>query len=102
MKKKMYILRTWMWDERSGDGSTPVDMAVPARHPTELTVFVAEPPLKSVPLGVPYITTSRLSAKKFYTKKDAVSYGKKYGGCYADVVWRYQIPYQGETLDLWR
>lgn len=98
MKRKMYILRTWMWDEKSEE-TTPVK-SVKVRHPTKLSVYIAEP-ISPIPNGVPYITTSKLSAKKFYTKKQALKYGRKFGGCYIDVVWHYQKSMKLEVIDLW-
>ena len=76
MKRKMYILRTWMWDVKSEE-ATPVE-PLKVRHPTKLTVYIAEPLVDPIPGGVPYITTSRLSAKKFYideSKKDSIPLG---------------------------
>lgn len=99
MKRKMYILRTWMWDAKSEE-ATPVEPAK-VRHPTKLSVYIAEPPVDPIPNGVPYITTSKLSAKKFYTKKQALKYGRKFGGCYVDVVWHYQKSMKLEVIDLW-
>lgn len=96
MKRKMYILRTWMWENED----LSVDSKV-SRHPTKLTVYIAEPPVDPIPNGVPYITTSKLSAKKFYTKKQALKYGRKFGGCYVDVVWHYQKSMKLEVIDLW-
>lgn len=95
MKRKMYILRTWMWENEdlSVDSKT-------SRHPTKLSVYIAEP-ISPIPNGVPYITTSKLSAKKFYTKKQALKYGCKFGGCYVDIVWHYQKSMKLEVIDLW-
>ena len=97
MKRKMYVLRTWMWDAKS-----EATLAEPekVRHPTKLSVYIANNPGLE-PVGVPYITTSRLSAKKFYTKKQALKYGRKFGGCYIDVVWHYQKSMKLEVIDLW-
>lgn len=97
MKRKMYILRTWMWENED----LSVDSKV-SRHPTKLSVYIAEPPISPIPNGVPYITTSKLSAKKFYTKKQALKYGRKFGGCYVDVVWHYQKSMKLEVIDLWK
>ena len=100
MKKKMYILRTWTWDAKPGE-STPIE-PVNAMHPTKLSVYIVKPPFEPIPGGVPYITTSRLSAKKFYTKKQALKYGRKFGGCYVDVVWHHQKSTQHGIIDLWK
>lgn len=100
MKRKMYVLRTWTWDAKPGE-STPIE-PVKVRHPTKLTVYIAEPLVDPIPGGVPYITTSRLSAKKFYTKKQALKYGRKFGGCYVDVVWHHQKSTQHGIIDLWK
>lgn len=100
MKRKMYILRTWMWDAKPRE-STPIE-PVKVRHPIKLSVYIAESPFEPIPGGVPYITTSRLSAKKFYTKKQALKYGRKFGGCYVDVVWHHQKPMQHGIIDLWK
>ena len=99
MKRKMYVLRTWTWDAKPGE-STPIE-PVKVRHPTKLSVYIAESPLFGISSSVPYITTSRLSAKKFYTKKQALKYGRKFGGCYVDVVWHYQKSMQHGIIDLW-
>ena len=40
MKKKMYILRTWTWDAKPGE-STLIE-PVKVRHPTKLSVYIAE------------------------------------------------------------
>lgn len=95
MKRKMYILRTWMWENEDLN----VDSKA-SQHPTKLSVYIAEP-ISPIPNGVPYITTSKLSAKKFYTKKQALKYGRKFGGCYVDVVWHYQKSMKLEVIDLW-
>ena len=95
MKRKMYILRTWTWENED----LSVDPKA-SRHPTKLSVYIAEP-ISPIPNGVPYITTSKLSAKKFYTKKQALKYGRKFGGCYVDVVWHYQKSMKLEVIDLW-
>ena len=84
MKKKMYILRTWTWDAKPEE--TTLIEPVKVRHPTKLSVYIAESLLFGISSSVPYITTSKLSAKKFYTKKQALKYGRKFGGCYVDVV----------------
>ena len=99
MKRKMYILRTWMWDAKSEEATSVEPVKV--RHPTKLSVYIAEPPVDPIPNDVPYITTSKLSAKKFYTKKQALKYGRKFGGCYVDVVWHYQKSMKLEVIDLW-
>ena len=96
----MYILRTWTWDAKPGE-STPIE-PVKVMHPTKLSVYIVEPPFEPTPGGVPYITTSRLSAKKFYTKKQALKYGHKFGGCYVDVVWHHQKSTQHGIIDLWK
>ena len=85
MKKKMYILKTWTWDAKPRE-STAIE-PVKVRH--------------YVPKGTPYITTSRLSAKKFNTKKQALKYGRKFGGCHVDIVWHYQKLTQNGLIDLW-
>ena len=96
----MYILRTWTWDAKPGE-STPIE-PVKVRHPTKLSVYIAESPLFGISSSVlPYITTSKLSAKKFYTKKQALKYGRKFGGCYVDVAWHYQKSMELEVIDLW-
>lgn len=100
MKRKMYVLRTWTWDAKPGE-STPIE-PVKVRRPTKLSVYIAELPFEPIPGGVPYITTSRLSAKKFYTKKQALKYGRKFGGCYVDVVWHHQKSTQHGIIDLWK
>ena len=74
---------------------------VKVRHPTKLSVYIAEVPSFGISSSVPYITTSKLSAKKFYTKKQALKYGRKFGGCYVDVVWHYQKSMKLEVIDLW-
>ncbi len=54
-------------------------------------------------MGLDCITTDRLDAKKFYTKKDAIKYGKQFGGCHVDCVWHFikdRDPY-GRTYDFW-
>ena len=84
MKKKMYILRTWTWDAKPGE-STPIE-PVKVRHLTKLSVYIAESLLFGISLIVPYITTSKLSAKKFYTKKQALEYERKFCDCYVDIV----------------
>ena len=92
----MYILRTWMWENE--------DLSVDPKniqHPTKLSVYIADQ-FYHLPKGVPYITTSRLSAKKFYTKKQALKYGREFGGCYVDVVWHYQKPMQHVIINLWK
>lgn len=100
MKRKIYVLKTWTWDAKPGE-STPIE-PVKVRHPTKLSVYIAESPLFGISSSVPYITTSRLSAKKFYTKKQALKYGRKFGGCYVDVVWHYQKSMQHGIIDLWK
>lgn len=95
MKRKMYILRTWMGENED----LSVDPKA-SRHSTKLSVYIAEP-ISPIPNGVPYITTSKLSAKKFYTKKQALKYGRKFGGCYVDIVWHYQKSMKLEVIDLW-
>ena len=99
MKKKMYILRTRTWDAKPGE-STLIE-PVKVRHPTKLSVYIAEVPSFGISSSVPYITTSKLSAKKFNTKKQALKYGRKFGGCYVDVVWHYQKSMKLEAIDLW-
>ena len=40
---------------------------------------------------------------RFHTKKEAIKYGKQFGGCYVDCVWHFRKgrdPY-GRTYDLW-
>ena len=96
----MYVLRTWTWDAKPGE-STPIE-PVKVRHPTKLSVYIAEPLVDPIPNGAPYITTSKLSAKKFYTKKQALKYGRKFGGCYVDIVWHHQKPMQYGIIDLWK
>lgn len=77
MKKKMYVLRTWVSDDKDYHS-----------HPTKLSVYIADNRLNDNAIDKqPYITTSRLSAKKFYTKKEAIKYGKQFGDCYVDCVW---------------
>ena len=98
MKKKMYILKTWTWDAKPRE-STAIE-PVKVRHPTELSVYIVDNPYY-VPKGTPYITTSRLSAKKFNTKKQALKYGRKFGGCHVDTVWHYQKLIQNEFIDFW-
>lgn len=52
--------------------------SVKIRHPTKLSVYIVEPPLFGISSSVPYITTSKLSAKKFYideSKKDSIPLG---------------------------
>lgn len=98
MKKKMYILKTWTWDAKPRE-STAIE-PVKVRHPTELSVYIVDNPYY-VPKGTPYITTSRLSAKKFNTKKQALKYGRKFGGCHVDIVWHYQKLTQNGLIDLW-
>ena len=88
MRKKMYVLRTWL--PSSFDA------------PHHLLMYIIDHP-KGQPTDVPYITSSRFRAKKFYTKKDAIKYAKLYGGCYVDCVWHFtkdRDPY-GRTYDLW-
>lgn len=99
MKKKMYILKTWTWDAKSEE-ATPVE-PLKVKHPTKLTVYIAEPLVDPIPNSAPYITTSKLSAKKFYTKKQALKYGRKFGGCYVDIVWHYQKSMKLGVIDLW-
>lgn len=85
MKRKMYILKTWMYENPS------------------LTTYIIDVPNNSwYQKNVPYITTSRVSAKKFYTKKEAIKYSKQFGGCYVDCVWHIRKKCRnGETLDFW-
>ena len=99
----MYILRTWTYDTKSPEGETPEDLKAPSRHPTKLDVYIANGPLRLTrPEGVPYITTDKFRAKKFYTKKQAIEYAKAYGGCYVDCVWYFQESLDnGYTIDLW-
>ena len=95
----MYILKTWTWDAKPRE-STAIE-PVKVKHPTKLTVYIAEPLVDSIPNSVPYITTSRLSAKKFNTKKQALKYGHKFGGCHVDIVWHYQKLTQNGLIDFW-
>ena len=85
MKRKMYILKTWMYENPS------------------LIAYIQDSPSNSeYPKNVPYITTSRVRAKKFYRKKEAIKYGKQYGGCHVDCVWYIRKKCRnGETLDFW-
>lgn len=91
----MYILRTWTWENE--------DLNVDPKniqHSTKLSVYIANQ-IYPVPREAPYITTSRLSAKKFNAKKQALKYGRKFGGCYVDTVWHYQKHAQNGIIDLW-
>jgi len=101
MKRKMYILRTWMYDNKESS-ETSIEFNKYEKHPTKLSVYIIDRMGEKYPKGSPYITTSRLSAKKFYTKKDAIKYGKDFGGCYVDCVWhiKKECP-NGEVLNLW-
>lgn len=98
MKRKMYILRTWMYDSKDSETTS---FNKYKKHPSKLSVYIADG--FGEPLDTPYVTTSILCAKKFYTKKDAIKYGKFFGGCYVDCVWhiKKECP-NGEVLDLWR
>lgn len=82
MKRKMYILRTWNY----GFG-------------TKLSWYVTD--LCGENKNCYTITNERLHAKKFYTKKDAIKYGKCVGECYVDCVWYIQKYYYGQFLDYW-
>lgn len=57
------------------------------RHPTELSVFVTEPPLHFFDNPVPYITTDRHMAWMFNTKIEAKKWARFYGSCYIDCYW---------------
>ena len=88
MKKKMYVLQTWMF----GDFG---------KHPKSLSVYIVDNTDENLK-DVPRISTSRWSAKKFYTKNDAIKYGKKFGGCHVDCVWHIKKKCRdGQILDLW-
>lgn len=89
MKRKMYVLKTWMYDSNDNN------------HPTNLSVYISDGNENAKNKKVPYITTSRLAARKFNTKKDALAYGKQFGDCYVDTVWHFTKECNGETLDLW-
>lgn len=108
MRKKMYVLRTWMYDgkepcEKPYEESIE-DLNKQHFHPTELSVYIADEWLNDNAIGkIPYITTDRLDAKKFCTKKEAINYSKRFGGCYVDCVWHFtkgRDPY-GRIYDLW-
>ena len=81
MRRKYYILRTWMYDSKEPE--TPVEQKIV--HPTDLSVYVAEPMFKENP--IPYITTSRLSAWRFSSKKEAKKWARFYGSCQIDCYW---------------
>ena len=88
MNKKMYVLRTWTIE---GFG----------KHPESLSVYIIDETDENLK-NVPYISTSKWSAKKFYTKNEAIKYGKKFSGCYVDCVWHIKRKCRdGQILDLW-
>lgn len=104
MKKKMYVLRTWTYDEKEPCAESIEDLNKRYFHPTELSVYIADEWLNDKVIGkaTPYITTDRLDAKKFYTKKEAIKYGKHFGGCYVDCVWYIRKKCgNGKTYDFW-
>lgn len=91
MKRKMYILRTWTYG-----------FEYSYRH-SKLSVYVTDGGEIVDGKRVPYITTDRLRAKKFYTKKDALRYASLFEGCRVDCVWHY-TEYNKRlnvTYDLW-
>lgn len=104
MKKKMYVLRTWTYDKKEPCEETIEDLNKRYSHPTKLSAYIADEWLNDKAIGkTPYITTDRLDAKKFYTKKEALKYGKQFGGCHVDCVWHFtkdRDPY-GRTYDFW-
>jgi hypothetical protein len=54
-------------------------------HPTDLSVYVAKPMFKDN--TIPYITTDRLRAWRFSSKKEAKKWAGFYGSCQIDCYW---------------
>lgn len=116
MIRKMYVLRTWMFE--SEQSQTPIEERI--QHPTKLSVYIAHPSFISpnstdvkslikfykknkMHKGqvTPQITTDRYGAMKFRTKKEALKLADYYGGCQVDPVWLVQKDCQGKVLNLY-
>ena len=116
MIRKMYVLRTWMFELEQSQ--TLIEGRI--QYPTKLRVYIAHLPF-SYPNSTdtkslikfykknkmhkgqvtPQITTDKYRAMKFYTKKEALKLADYYGGCQVDSVWLVQKDYQDQVLNLY-